>query len=181
MLDTLAYLANVINKKNITWGVGGSLLLYFHQLVHHPNDIDLLVDENHACHLIQTVNMLATPRETISKAPFRTAYFAGATVNNTEIDIMGGFSIQHSEGIYTLSFDEKSVVEYITINNTKIPLASLEDWYVLYQLIPNKQDKVTTLEKYFKENGVKHPSLLEKALQHSLPADIREKIRNLIG
>lgn len=180
MLETLAYIANSINKKNITWGVGGSLLLHFHQLVQHSNDIDLLVSENHAINFIKTLNGLGTSRETHSTSPFCTTYFSTFIVNTTEIDIMGGFCIEHPVGKYKLIFDEKSVVDYITINKINIPLAALEDWYVLYQLMPKKSDKVLLLENYFSKNGIKHPNLLKQALQQPLPVDVKEKIENLL-
>ncbi|QOR66150.1 hypothetical protein IM538_20645 [Cytobacillus suaedae] len=180
MLETLAYVANCINKKNITWGVGGSLLLHFHQLVKDPNDIDLLVSENHAINLIKTLNELGSAKDASSTYPFCTTYFSTSIVNTTEIDVMGGFCIQHPVGKYKLTFDEESVVDSITINKNKVPLTALEDWYVLYQLMPNKQEKVTLLEDYFSKNGIKHPFLLEKALQQPLPVSIREKIENLM-
>ncbi|MBE4906927.1 hypothetical protein IMZ08_02495 [Bacillus luteolus] len=180
MLETLAYIANSINEKNITWGVGGSLLLYFHQLVKDPNDIDLLVSENDALTLIKTLNELGSSREAYSTYPFCTKYFSTLIVNTTEIDVMGGFCIQHPVGKYKLEFDEKSVVDYITINKSKVPLTALEDWFVLYQLMPNKQEKVALLENYFSKNGIKHPYFFEKALQQPLPVGVREKIENLM-
>ncbi len=180
MLETLAYIANSINKKNINWGVGGSLLLYFHQLVKDPNDIDLLVSEKDALTLIKTLNELGSSREAYSMYPFCTTYFSTSIVNTNEIDVMGGFCIEHPLGEYKLLFDEMSVVDYITIDKSKIPLTALEDWFVLYQLMPNKHEKVTLLENYFLENGIKHPYLLEKAIQQPLPVDVRKKIEHLL-
>lgn len=180
MLDTLAFLAKEMNKRNITWGLGGSLLLHFHQLVDHPNDIDLLVDEKHAIDLIEIIHSLGEPIEAVSKSPFFTTYFAKSKVNTTEIDIMGGFCIQHSEGMYKLLFDEKSITDFVKVDDIDIPMAALEDWYILYQLIPNKQDKVDVLDSYFRKNGIKHPVILERALKQPLPINIKEKVTNLM-
>lgn len=45
MLKTLSFIGENINKKEIAWGVGGSFLLHFYNLIDKPNDIDILVDE----------------------------------------------------------------------------------------------------------------------------------------
>lgn len=81
---------------------------------------------------------------------------------------MGGFGIQHIDGIYKLSFDKKSIVAYKKINGVDIPLCSLEDWYVLYWLIPNKQEKALLIENYLRANGLMYPHLLETALKQPL-------------
>ncbi|MET3697044.1 hypothetical protein SAMN05877753_101377 [Bacillus oleivorans] len=89
---------------------------------------------------------------------------------------MGGFAIQHQEGIYKLTFNEESIVDHKNINGVEIPLCSLEDWYVLYWLIPDKREKADLIENYLRNKGVKHPRLLEKALEQPLPFEVKERV-----
>ncbi len=100
-----------------------------------------------------------------SKEPYLTKHFYHYQIENTEIDVMACFKIQHSHGIYELIFDENSVVTYETLNGVNIPLTSLEDWYVLYQLMPNRDEKVDLIEAYLIKNGIKNPDLLTRALE----------------
>lgn len=51
---------------------------------------------------------------------------------------MSGFVVNHNTGIYNYIFDYDSITEFKVINGISIPLTSLEDWYVMYQLIPNR-------------------------------------------
>ncbi|WP_343042145.1 hypothetical protein [Ornithinibacillus caprae] len=181
MLETLSVIGKSMNEKNITWGVGGSLLLSFYQLIDKPNDIDVLVDENDVNQLNQLIASIGNAKEAKRLSPFRTKYFNKYSVNDIDIDIMGGFAIQHNEGAYQLSFTEKSIVDYKKINGVDIPLCSLEDWYILYWLIPGKREKATMIETYLKALGVKYPKLLEEALNQSLPTELIERILRLLN
>ncbi|WP_099159166.1 nucleotidyltransferase domain-containing protein [Virgibacillus ndiopensis] len=181
MLEALSLIGNKLDNKNITWGVGGSLLLQFHKIVDNPNDIDILVSENNATQLNKTISPLGKSKEVKHSAPFRTTYFTKYCINHIDIDIMGGFALEHKDGIYKLSFKRDSIVDYKKINGVEIPLCSLEDWYVLYCLIPNKQEKISLIENHFKTNGVQHAGLLEEALKQPLPIEVKQKIMQLLN
>ena len=181
MLETLSFIGDRVNNKKITWGVGGSLLLNFHKLIDKPNDIDILVDEINADHLNEIISPIARTIEAKRSNPFRTSYFTKYCINNIDIDIMGGFAIQHNEGVYKLSLKEESIVAHKKINGVDIPLCSLEDWYILYWLIPDKQNKAVLIEDHLRTTGVKHPRLLEEALQQSLPLEVKDRVVNLLS
>ncbi|NLA54057.1 MAG: hypothetical protein GX858_06895 [Clostridiales bacterium] len=57
----------------------------------------------------------------------------------------------------------------------------MEDWYVIYQLIPGREAKVKLIEDYLKSNKISHPNLLQTALEGNLPAGIQKNIRRLLG
>ncbi|MCU9613212.1 hypothetical protein OEV98_06560 [Caldibacillus lycopersici] len=180
MLNTLSTIANNLNNKQITWALGGSLLLKFHQLVEAPNDIDILIEENHAHTINKILSTLGTTKEAIHTPPFRTKQFLKFQIQATSVDVMGGFAIEHQEGIFQLPFTEASIVEHRTINGIEIPLSALEDWWILYSLMPGKQEKANLLENHLRENGVKHKSILEKALKQSLPTELKNKVLSLL-
>ncbi|WP_208588756.1 nucleotidyltransferase domain-containing protein [Gracilibacillus suaedae] len=180
MLETLSFIGNRFNNQNITWGVGGSLLLRFHQLIDKPNDIDILVDLDNTTQINRILSLIGTEKEVIQTEPFRTKYFNKFHVNNIDLDIMAGFAIQHQEGNYQLSFTKQSIVEYKQLNGVDIPLCALEDWYMLYWLIPGKKEKAVLIENYLKATGIKHPSVFEEGLKQPLPADLQCKIMHLL-
>jgi hypothetical protein len=180
MLKTLSFIGDRINNKNITWGIGGSLLLNSYKLIDNPNDIDILVDETNATRLNEMMTSIGKPKEAIRSTPFCTTYFSKYSINDIDVDIMGGFAIQHNEGVYKLSFNQESIVAKKKINGVNIPFCSLEDWYILYCLIPNKQEKAILIENYLRTNGVKYPRLLKEALKHSLPLEVKERVISLL-
>ncbi|MFS0864615.1 hypothetical protein [Fredinandcohnia sp. 179-A 10B2 NHS] len=180
MLDTLAMIGDELNSRNIKWGVGGSLLLHFHGLVDDPNDVDILVSVEDVEQVREVFSSLAVAKEVVSKEPFRTRHFSKYTANQVDFDVMGGFAIEHSEGVYELDFGECSVADTREISGVEIPLCSLEDWFVLYWLIPGKQEKVELLEAYFHLNGLTNSSIFEKALKQPLSFELKERIINLL-
>lgn len=180
MLETLSFIGDRLSDENITWGVGGSLLLNFYNIIDKPNDIDILVEEGNAAKFNEIMSSIGKPKEALSSNPFRTKYFSKYKVNGIDIDVMGGFAIQHNEGIYKLSLQQQSIVAQKNINGVDIPLCSLEDWYILYLLIPNKEkkEKALLIERYLKTNGVTYPHLLEEAMKHSLPIEVKAGLKN---
>ncbi|HEO8418152.1 TPA: hypothetical protein VBX77_000112 [Yersinia enterocolitica] len=181
MLKTLSFIGENINKNDISWGLGGSLLLHFYNLIDKPNDIDILVDEKDATKLNKCMLSIGKTKQVKRSDPFRTTYFSKYSLNDIDIDVMGGFGIQHNDGGYKLSFEKKSIVAHKKINGVDIPLCSLEDWYVLYWLIPNKQEKALLIENYLRANGVKYPHLLKNALKQHLPLHVKESVLSLLG
>ncbi|GGP12217.1 hypothetical protein [Oceanobacillus neutriphilus] len=176
MLHALAKTADILNEKNIVWGLGGSLMLHMHGMIDSPNDIDLLVSEIHAPLAEKVLDNLGERKEAVHSPPFKTAFFAKYRVKNTPVDLMGGYSIIHEEGTYKLAFEKNNIVDSTSFNGKTIYLSSLEDWYVLYSLMPNRKEKVELIEQHFKENGIAHPDLLLKALKQPLPGEVKNKI-----
>lgn len=46
MLNTLSYIGDKLNKSNILWWVGSSILLNQYSLIDTPNYIDIFIDIN---------------------------------------------------------------------------------------------------------------------------------------
>jgi hypothetical protein len=183
MLDTLSYIGEKLNNAGILWAVGASIVLNHYGLVDKPNDIDILVDINDIKRADEIINELGSkkPLEKGESALYSTKYFYEYIVNGIDVDIMAGFAINFNEGTYEYSFDKEAVTNAKKTNGVEIPLTSLEDWYVLYQLMPNREKKVSIIEEYLLVNGIKEPHLINRALSKELPNNIRERIELLIS
>lgn len=179
MKSTLKKLANALNNHNIHWGLGGSAMLCHYQITNVVNDIDILIDEKDAIKVESILSAIAKKEEAISKEPFATKHFLKYKFEDTSIDIMGGFQIYHEKGLYTLDFDQTSITADINIDSIRVPLSSLEVWYILYSLIPGKLYKADLIESYWKANSIQHPHLIKKALQKPLPGYLVNNLRRL--
>ncbi|MDL4843055.1 nucleotidyltransferase domain-containing protein [Aquibacillus rhizosphaerae] len=181
MLNTLSFIVDRLKHMNITWAVGGSLLLSFYEIIDKPNDIDILVDETNVTKLNEILSSIGEPKNAFSFYPFRTIDFSKYRINGIDIDVMGGFTIQHDEGIYKLSLQKEANITHKDINGMIVPLCTLEDWYILYWLIPYKQEKALLIEDFLRANGVVYPQLLEEALQQSLPIEVKKRVEKLLS
>lgn len=180
MLDTLSYIGEKLNKGSVLWGVGGSILLNHYGLIDKPNDIDILVDLNDIEKADRILKSIGEKKVWERSNTYSTKYFYEYVVNSFEVDVMAGLSINHKMGMYRYFFDNKSIFQTTKINNIHIPLTSLEDWYVIYQLMPNKEIKVRMIENYLLSNGIKKLDLLERALKGNLPNEVRENIKRML-
>ncbi len=179
-INDLYFLSVKLNETNINWALGGSLLLYFNKILDNPRDIDILVNYEESKKVNDILCNYGECRNMNSKAPYETESFYNYKINNTEVDIIGSFKIAHERGIYSYILDEEAISQYISINDIQIPLSSIEDWYILYQLIPGREKKVSIIEEYFNENGVSNPKLIKRALDQPLPKSVIKKCLKLL-
>ncbi|GAA0729584.1 hypothetical protein GCM10008905_29740 [Clostridium malenominatum] len=178
--ETLKFIGERLNNEGVKWAVGASILLNHYKLVDSPNDIDILIDlkdKEKVENIFQSLGV-GEKKEKISN--YATKYFGEYKVNNVDVDIMGGFIINHESGQYEYIFDEDAITSFMTLEDINIPLTSLEDWYVAYQLIPNRDYKVEIIERYLLEQGSKHINLLKRALKQELPVVVKDRIGKLV-
>ena len=180
MLDTLSYIGKKLNKEKILWGVGASMLLNHYGIIDKPNDIDILVSLNDIEKVDIILKSFGEKKVWEKEAAYSTKYFYEYKINGIDFDIMAGLTINHNEGIYRHIFDENSIFEIVRINGISIPLTSLEDWYVIYQLIPNREIKVGLIESYFMTNGINRADLLARSLEGCLPSRVRDNIKRIL-
>lgn len=182
--QVLVKTGELLNGNHITWGVGASMLLAQYGLAENPADIDIVV----ALEDIETVDSLLSSLGTIKKQKeksdiYLTDFFYEYVIDTVEIDVMAGFKIKLPDSsVFDYKFDKESIPHTFEIDGTYIPFMSLEEWYVLYQLMPNREYKADLLEGYFEKQGVEYPRLLEKYLQKkTLPKRVKDKIGRLFS
>lgn len=180
MFMTLSRVGALFNAHNVLWGVGASLLLQRHGLAERANDIDLLIgldDIRKADDLLQSVGV---KKQQKNAAAFSTRFFYEYEVDGFDIDLMAGLRINHSAGVYEFVFDRASIPDFEDIGGTAVPFMALEDWYVLYLLMPHKEHKAQMLEAYLRAGGIRNPLLLERALRGCLPKEVRESAMRVL-
>lgn len=181
MFNTLSYMGEKFNKSNIVWGVGASILLNQFGLIDKPNDIDILVDIKDIERADEILKSMGEKKQWEKTATYSTKYFYEYIIDGIDVDVMSGFAVNHSSGVFEYAFDHNSISEFKVINGVKIPFTSLEDWYVIYQLIPNREPKVKMIEKYLLLNGIKKNFLLQRAMKGCLPLQVRERIKSILS
>lgn len=180
LFATLAYIGEKLNNSNIVWGVGASLLLNRFGFIEKPNDIDIFVDIKDIDKADKILKGLGEKRQWEKTDTYSTRYFYEYAINGIDVDIMAGFRVNHNSGIFEYIFDHNSISEFNKINGIDIPYTSLEDWYVIYQLIPNREEKVRMVENHIMSGGINRRDLLERVLEGNLPIEVRERIRKML-
>lgn len=180
IFHTLGYIAEKFNDYKILWGVGASIVLNHYGLVNKPNDIDILIAEKDIKKVDEILCSLGNKELKQEVDTYSTKFFGEYIVDGVEIDVMARFIINHNCGKYEFEFDTQSITLTKFDNNIKIPLTSLEDWYVIYQLMPGREYKVKMIEDYFLANGVENLNLIKRALRKELPDKVITRINKFI-
>jgi len=180
LFQTLSCIGEKLNKENILWGVGASILLNHYDMVNNPKDIDILVALEDIHKADEILKSLGHKKVRELNDSYSTEYFNEYVINGIDIDVMSGLTLNHEEGKYTQIFDRASIVDEMDVDDVKIPLTSLEDWYIIYQLIPGREHKVSLIENYLLQKGVKNPMLLQRALKCPLPLMVKYRSEKLL-
>lgn len=181
MFNTLSYIGKKLNETNVMWGVGASLLLNQYGLIDKPGDIDILVDIKNIEKADKILKNIGKKKEWEKTAMYSTKYFYEYIIDGIDVDVMSGLAVNHSMGVFEYIFDYNSISNFRIINGVKIPFTSLEDWYVIYQLIPNRESKVKMIEKHLLLCGIKKSFLLQRAMKGCLPIHVRKRIENILS
>ena len=176
----LKQIAAKLNDHHVLWGVGASLLLYHHRLVDDFHDIDLMVAPKDA---LLADELMASLGRRVAHPPspiFQTEVFSSFEIDGVDVDMMSGFCILNEMGLYHYHFDDASVPDGFFVKGVYVPLTSLEDWYILYLVMPGRQEKARLIREYLFIKGLSHPDLLARMLHPQLPHDIEEQGKLLL-
>lgn len=174
--STLVKITRRLNETDIMWALGASGVLNYHGLLDEMNDIDILVAKKDCQALEDVLKSMGYMKDFEPSDVYGTEYFREFVINEVDVDVMSNMKIFNHQVTYDYIFDHVSVVGTWALEDVKVPLTSLEEWYILYQMIPNREKKVQMIEGYLQENGA-NIKLLEKL--DNLPDFILKRINHL--
>lgn len=177
--EVLVKIAKKFNEKSLLWGVGASKLMEKYD-IGISEDIDFFVAKKH---LDDAVKILSDIGEKID-IPFNANFLAKSSylfkVDDVLVKVISGLNIRHNTGIYRYSFNTSSIDIKEEINEEIINYMALEDWFIIYQMIPGKVDCSKSILEYFKQKENINTSYLEKALKKALPKTTRNLLEKII-
>jgi hypothetical protein len=181
-LAVLAKAAHALNKAGVVWGVGASALLFLSGLVEEYNDIDLIIApecEKAARKALEGLGAKAAPPAAPSAA-YETQSFTEYTLAGVDFDLLCGFAIRRRDGLYTYDFWHERIAEWVDVLGARAPLCPLEDWFVLYLLMPGRQKRATLIGRHVKQHPRERSrAWLNRWLSNRLPGDVRERVMTL--
>ena len=140
--NALLDIANTLNSRNITWGLGGSLLLFIKGYKTNVNDIDIIVHSKDLKDLKEVISKYEI-NEKEKTAKFLTNHFYTFNIKSINIDIMVGFVVKNEIDIF--AFREKEIsTSKICIDGENIYLSSVSEWKKAYTAM-NRIDKILLL------------------------------------
>ena len=148
-LEVLYQVAKELNKNNISWAIGASVLLYLKGIVLEFNDLDIVLevkDVEKTKTIFKDLNATLYPSK--DNSGYKTTCFLEYNLNGVDIDLMAGFKIELDGVVHDCSFKASDVKEYAKIKDVDIPLDDLNNWE-RYYLLMKRLNKVALIQNYF--------------------------------
>ncbi len=177
MEEVLKKIANLFNRANITWALGGSWILKKHGFNRMPRDIDIMVIESDIDKAKEILTSIGEIKESKPQDRFNTKYFYQFIVSGVEVDILCKFIIYYKETTFHYLFDKQSISDVEYLGDIRINYSSIEDWYVLYSLMERPQNYLHEIEKYLITKGIKNTYLFKRILL-DVPDNLKKQIVN---
>lgn len=174
--EVLYKIAKLLSEESFPWALGASSVLFHHGLTDTVNDIDIMVKSSDYKRLEELLLTLGEKVKTEAVQTYETEHFGEFVIDGVEIDVMANMTVINHGMRYVYNFNEDSITDYMVLNDLKIPMTSLEEWYILYHMIPNKEKKIEILDEYFTNHPVIHRSLM---LTHTIPEWLYDKIKKI--
>jgi len=164
MIKTIEAVGKALNEAGVLWAIGGSVVLQNNDMPVTPNDLDVIIETKDAPAVVQLLESLGAKRASDPSYHYQSYSFTEYVVGATEVDLMAGLTIVQRGQKYLYPFDAKTPTEASLVGKTTVPFMSLEDWYVLYNLMPGKAWKAEMIAKRFQRDGQKHPGRIEELI-----------------
>lgn len=148
------------------------------------HDLDLIVDINSIHKIVEIMEGLgATLKETGGNGYCESDKYMHYAFGRIDIDIISGFRIVTFGTKFKYEFNPREL-QYLNLEEHKIPLISLEALYLLYAMMEGWQArrryKRALIEEFLLRKELIFPEILRAALSSNLPGWIKENIRAIL-
>ena len=181
-LAALGKIAHALNSEKIVWGVGGTALLFLQGLLPVPERLELLMEPAGFAAAVKALGKLGAvetrpggPHGALSATHHYTCTLGGASVS-----LFADLAVQRKEAAFRYPFAVDRVTGYIRLGDATVPLTPLEDWYVLYLLLPGRARLAVQISRCLRaDSRVADRARLNPWLANRLPGDVRERVLEL--
>ncbi len=180
-LKTLQKVGRALKASGVRFCVGGSAMLYRNGLVEQFNDIDLLVESSDAYKAETVLLSIGQSEEAKSSTAFVTDIFRSFLVDGIGVDMMAGLKIRSGGQVYSHQLTEGSYADRWPVWGEVLPFSALEEWCVLYHLMPGKAHKAELIKAHLKSSGQCNLDFLASVMGNGVPPAASEWLNDLMS
>mgnify|MGYP002348896486 CR=1 FL=1 len=144
-LLVLKKIASCFNSSQITYALGGSLMLNLRGIQVDYHDIDLMVTLSGSLKADRLLQCLGTKLPKRNNDDYTTEFFGEYVIDGVDVDLMADVSKENP--FFVFSLEEKDIDTFFDLDGISIPLHSIKKWLELYKDI-ERNDKISLIEKY---------------------------------
>jgi 8-oxo-dGTP pyrophosphatase MutT (NUDIX family) len=144
--QVLLKIAKTLNDQHITWAIGGSLLLYLHELTDHFNDIDIMTTEADVHRIDSILSALGTKKTPSIHSKYETKFFYEFEIDGVDIDVMAGMVIVKEGQAYPCDLAVLDIQKNFYMDGILLPTQTLKTWRHYYDLM-GRTDKLDLIDE----------------------------------
>lgn len=151
-IELLKKIALQFEKADITWALGGSMMLYFKGIVPVFQDIDLMVADADAQTVQSILCSMGQMQPQTPNPKFRSKAFMEFVIDSVDVDVIAGFAIVSGDSVVDCSLQKEQIAERMPLGEACIPLQSPALWCRYYRLM-DRNEKAQMIEQALSDSG----------------------------
>lgn len=181
MINTILKVGKALNDSKIRWAIGGSVLLQANGFAVEPNDLDVIFESRDTEEALEVFESLGAKHASDPSYHYQSYSFTEMMVGSVEVDLMAGLKIIRDRTPYLYPFDASTPLDLREIGGLTVPFLTLDDWLVLYYLMPGKLWKAKLIADQFKKTGVTNPGRIDQLIAlMNIGSEKADEIRSLM-
>lgn len=150
----LKRIAHRLNKAQVEWCLGASMMLYFKGIVSEFHDIDLMISVDN----VEVVKTILSEMGTLCQSDqkpnpmYQTKCFMEYVIDAIDVDVMAGFAIVREGEVYDCSLCTDQITDQLMLDGEVIPMQSPRLWCRYYRLM-GRSAKADMIEKALEITG----------------------------
>lgn len=168
----LCRIATQFSEAEVLWALGGPMLLSQEGIIEKCEIIDLLLDPQD---IAKADEILTAMGEKLPRVPipiYVSQFFHTYIVGDVYVNLISGLTLHRNGFLFRYPFDRNAIVSMQPLQNVYIPCTAPEDWWVLYQLMPDREAYFEALDKFLSSRGPRYPERFEVLRRQPLPPAI---------
>lgn len=145
-IELLKEIARRLNAADITWALGASMLLYLKGIASEFHDIDLMISTKDMEPVRKILTEMGELQPPHPDPNYRTQTFMEFVIDSIDVDVMAGFAVFRDGTLHDCSLRREQIVEWVTLENVRIPLQSPQLWRGYYELM-GRGEKVDLIDR----------------------------------
>lgn len=178
--QVLVRIAEAFCTQEILWALGGVTLLACSGIDIEAERLDLIIDSADIAKVDLLLSAWGEAHPRVPSPRYASRFYCRYTIEGADVHVMSGLVLRDKGFLYTYRFDRETIASMLPVENVYIPCTALEDWYILYQMMPWRETRVKALREYFLQNGVARPERFAAMRRHQpLPPAVLASIYEL--
>ena len=170
-----------LSEAGVIWALGSSMLLCKNGIIPESSDIDLILVPKDAPKADAILSSMGQKHPRVPTPNYVTQFFHKYDVSGVSVTLIAGMTLHYKGFLYRYLFDRDAIVSMQPLGGVYLPCTALEDWWVLYQMMPDRADRFAALDKYVSSHGIRYPERFSKLRRQPLPPAITAGIMRLVS